>query len=234
MIKKQGMYEVISKYIARSINCSVNDLKSDGTIFIKNNKEQKNYLKILSIGEANIISASEDIFLAAKKQLEGKNRDELFESNLTYGQTIYYVPDLKNIIPLPYSKEFEFELLVGDEIRKLKGVEGFENSLAFDDNGNTPTCIALYAKKNDSVIAIAGASFVDNDLREVGIDVQKIYRGRNLATILVRNLSVEILKLGKIPFYSASVTNIASQAVAMRSGYMPLWTDSFGVGDIMI
>lgn len=32
-----------------------------------------------------------------------------------------------------------------------------------------------------------------------------------------------------IPFYSASVTNLASQAVAIRSGYMPLWTDSYGV-----
>lgn len=55
------------------------------------------------------------------------------------------------------------------------------------------------------------------------------YRGKKLAARLVHNLTVEILKQGKIPFYSASVTNIASQAVAIRSGYMPLWADTFGV-----
>ena len=36
----------------------------------------------------------------------------------------------------------------------------------------------------------------------------------------------------KIPFYSASVTNIASQAVAIRSGYMLLWTDTYGTRGI--
>ena len=62
--------------------------------------------------------------------------------------------------------------------------------------------------------------------------VKKEYRGRKLAAVLVRNLTIEILKHGKIPFYSASVTNIASQAVAVRAGYMPLWTDTFGTRGI--
>ena len=43
---------------------------------------------------------------------------------------------------------------------------------------------------------------------------------------------IRILEQNKIPFYSASVTNIASQAVAIRSGYMPLWTDTFGTRDV--
>jgi predicted GNAT family acetyltransferase len=83
--------------------------------------------------------------------------------------------------------------------------------------------------KNNKVIGLAGASLVNEDLREVGIDVKLAYRGRGLATVLVRNLSIEILNRGKIPFYCASVTNIASQAVAIRSGYMPLWTDTYGI-----
>lgn len=63
---------------------------------------------------------------------------------------------------------------------------------------------------------------------EVGIDVNKEWRGYGLARLLVRNLTIEILKRDQIPFYSASVTNLASQTVAFRSGYMLLWTDSFG------
>ena len=53
-----------------------------------------------------------------------------------------------------------------------------------------------------------------------------------MASLLVHNLSVAILEQDKIPFYSASVTKIASQAVAIRSGYMPLWTDTFGTRGI--
>ena len=98
---------------------------------------------------------------------------------------------------LPYTDDFTFELLMGDEI-----------------------------------VALAGVSFVDDALREVGIDVKKEYRGKKLASLLVHNLTVAILEQNKIPFYSASVTNIASQAVAIRSGYMPLWTDTFGTRDV--
>ena len=49
---------------------------------------------------------------------------------------------------LPYTDDFTFELLMGDEI-----------------------------------VALAGASFVDDALREVGIDVKKEYRGKKLASL---------------------------------------------------
>ena len=53
-----------------------------------------------------------------------------------------------------------------------------------------------------------------------------------MASLLVHNLTVAIMEQDKIPFYSASVTNIASQAVAIRSGYMLLWTDTYGTRGI--
>ena len=133
---------------------------------------------------------------------------------------------------LPYTNDFTFELLVSDEIQKLRGIHGFDNSLSFDEDGNTTTCIVLYAKRNDEIVALAGASIVDDDLREIGIDVKKEYRRKNLASLLVHNLTVAIMEQDKIPFYSASVTNIASQAVAIRSGYMLLWTDTYGTRGI--
>ena len=41
-------------------------------------------------------------------------------------------------------------------------------------------------------------------------------------------LALEILKKGIVPFYSASVTNVGSQMVASRAGYIPCWVDTFG------
>ena len=32
------------------------------------------------------------------------------------------------------------------------------------------TCIVLYAKRNDEIVALVGASIVDDDLREIGIE----------------------------------------------------------------
>lgn len=63
---------------------------------------------------------------------------------------------------------------------------------------------------------------------EIGIDVREEYRKAKLGTYLVRKLTEELLAREIIPFYSASVTNIASQMVASRSGYIPFWVDTFG------
>ncbi len=54
------------------------------------------------------------------------------------------------------------------------------------------------------------------------------YRNAGLGTALVNRLTKELLIRNVVPFYSASVTNISSQMVAGRCGYLPLWVDTFG------
>ena len=207
MKNQEEIKAAIYQYIADSIDCSIEQLESDDTCFVKNRKEEKDYIKILSIKYAN----------------------ELYESTLIFGQTLHYIPNMKKMIPLPLTDGFSYKLYEENELSQLCGIKGFENSLAFDENGNTPTAIVLCARKDEKIIAIAGASKVSGNIMEVGIDVNKEWRGYGLARLLVRNLTIEILKRDQIPFYSASVTNLASQAVAFSSGYMLLWTDSFGV-----
>lgn len=227
-MQRQEIYEVILQYIAGQMKCTVEELHTGETFFVVDEAMQGRYVKILSVGDTNVVTMSENVSSEAIRCLRDKSRDELYESDFVFGQTLHYIPDLKQMYMLPYAEGFSFELLVDEEIQKLKGIQGFDNSLSFDEEGNTPTCVVLYARKEDEIVALAGASVVDDKLREVGIDVKKEYRGQNLASLLVHNLTVAILEHGKIPFYSASVTNIASQAVAIRSGYMPLWTDTFG------
>lgn len=232
MIRRQDIRETVYRYIAEQMNCSVQDLHAGETVFIEDDTKPEKYIKILSVEDTDIITLSSDVFPDGMRCLNGKSRDELYESNYVFGQTLHYVPDMNQMERLPFVEGYTFELVGADEIRKLYGIKGFDNSLSFDEDGNTSTCIALYAKKDNDIIALAGASYVNNELREVGIVVKKEFRGKKLASLLVHNLTVEILKQGKIPFYSVSVTNIASQAVAIRSGYMPLWTDTFGVRGI--
>lgn len=232
MIQRQDIIDAIFKYIACEMKCNVEDLHAGETIFVIDEAILERYIKILSVGDTNIVTVSRNVYSETMRCLRGKSRDELYESEFVFGQTLHYVPDINQMYLLPYPEGFAFELLIGDEIKKLKGIQGFDNSLSFDKDGNTPTCIVLYAKNEDGIVALAGASVVDDKLREIGIDVKKEYRGKKLASLLVHNLTVTILEQNKIPFYSASVTNIASQAVAIRSGYMPVWTDTFGTRDI--
>lgn len=67
-----------------------------------------------------------------------------------------------------------------------------------------------------------------NGVWEIGVDVMHKYRNARLGTFLVRELTKELLARNIIPFYSASVTNIGSQMVASRCGYIPFWIDTFG------
>lgn len=228
MITQKKIVDVVRERICNMMYCDIEDLDIDQTRFIMDIRKKQRYVKILSIAEANIVSTSPELYASVMASLTGKSRDELFESEWIYGQTIHYIPRVAQMIKLPYRDGFEYQLIEGNQINSMREICGFPNSLAFDANGRTPTNIVLCAKMKDEIVAIAGASIVNNDLMEVGVDVLRQYRGHGLATLLVRNLSIEILNHGKVPFYSASVTNLTSQAVAARSGYMPCWTDSYG------
>ena len=48
-----------------------------------------------------------------------------------------------------------------------------------------------------------------------------------LASTLVSNLAVSIMEKDVVPFYCASVTNIASPAVAYRSRLMTCWVSTY-------
>ena len=138
-INKDEINNKIYDYIAGYINCSTDQLKEEGTHFVKNKKAAKNYVKILSIRDTNIISLSEEKYELGKQLLSGKTRDELYE---------------------------------GNNLKTLCDIEGFENSLAFDAEGNTNTTIVLCAIKDNEIIAIAGAA-PTGKLMEVGIDVKR-------------------------------------------------------------
>ena len=138
-INKDEINNKIYDYIDCYINCSTDQLKEEGTHFVKNKKAAKNYVKILSIRDTNIISLSEEKYELGKQLLSGKTRDELYE---------------------------------GNNLKTLCDIEGFENSLAFDAEGNTNTTIVLCAIKDNEIIAIAGAA-PTSKLMEVGIDVKK-------------------------------------------------------------
>ena len=224
---KVDILNIIYEHLAQLMECEVADFTREETTFSVRNIEAP-FLKIIICGNSIVVTASPNLYSKVVSLLENKSRDELFECPLVYGQTIHYIPDLAYVADPKLPDDFTYKLFQGEDILKLSHIAGFDNSLDFDDNGKTNSAIAFVAYKDDTVVAIAGASIAYNNLWEVGIDVLPAFRNQGLATAMIRKLTYEILNKGAVPFYSASITNIGSQIVAARAGYLPCWVDSWG------
>lgn len=227
-MEKEYINSTIKSYLAEQFFCDLSQLESSDTIFTINNLSESPYVKIMAFNKCILVSTSESLHLDVKSALMGKNRDEMFEFPFIYGQTIHYIPDVKNIQEQLLLKEYSYELLQGSEVNKLKDIKGFDNSLSFDCNGNISTKMVFLAKKDNKIIGVAGANFETDKIWEVGVDVKPEYRKGGFGTKMVSKLTKEIIGKGIVPFYSASVTNIGSQMVASRSGYIPCWVDTYG------
>lgn len=227
-MKKLFIHSTIKEYLAQEFFCNTEVLEESNTTFTVNTLSKGPYIKIMAFNKCVIVNTSQPIHSKVKEALNGKSRDEIFEFPFIYGQTIHYIPDIESIKRLPLSDEYSYELLKGKDIEKLRGIKGFDNSLDFDCNGKALTKIVFLAKKDDEIIGLASAEEETEKLWEVGIDVKPEYRKGGLGTKLVSNLTVDIIEQGIIPFYSASVTNLGSQMVANRSGYIPYWIDTYG------
>ena len=223
-MNKNQIINIIKEYLANKFECDIQDLNKRGLNVIKNNEENK--IKMLLLYDLILVSSSNNFYEMLKKLLREKNVYEIFELPLVYGQSIYYIPDLKQISKQDEVSNFTFKFYDGNT-NEINLTSGFENAITFE-NEKCISNIAYCAFDGDKIIGVAGADKINNNIWEVGIEVLPEYRKGGLATILTKNLTLRILKKGIVPIWCASSTNIGSQAVASKSGYIPLWFETFG------
>ena len=84
-------------------------------------------------------------------------------------------------------------------------------------------CAAAY--DGDTLVGLAGASEDCDGMWQVGIDVLPAYRRRGIAAALTVRLAREVFARGKIPFYCAAWSNLASVRNALKCGFLPAWTE---------
>ena len=51
------------------------------------------------------------------------------------------------------------------------------------------------------------------------------YRRKGIASAVTSKLALEVLALGKVPFYCAAWSNIKSVRNAVKSGFRPAWVE---------
>lgn len=226
MLMEKWLRDRLESLLEKEYCCGREALNGNGMVYsIRTDK--KPYLKILAYRDCVAVCTSPELREKTQALLQGKSRDEIFEMPFVYGQTIHFAPDGK------YSQSwgkpgYEAKLLFGRDMRRIEGLTGFENAVAFDE-GITPAKAACIAMKDGEIVGAAGAAGTAAEgVWEIGVDVREGNRNEGLATALVKRLTAELLVRKIAPFYSASVTNIGSQMVASRCGYIPLWVDTFG------
>lgn len=132
----------------------------------------------------------------------------------------YFLPDvtLQRELPCAYSL-------------KVLGAEDFENlytpqwSNALCEDRKHLDVLGVGAYDGDKLIGLAGCSADCETMWQIGIDVLPEYRRQGIAAALTSHLALEILERGKVPFYCAAWSNIASVRNAVRSGFRPAWVE---------
>lgn len=156
------------------------------------------------------------------RKLDGKLREYGYEIKDTH---VYCLPDTEfegYDFDAPYSVRWYDK----EEILSLKKDNPFGNALMFIPDCPDEIAVAALDEKDDP-IAMAGASSDSDSMWQIGIDVLPEYKHKGIAVYLVSMLKERILDMGKVPFYGTSESHSNSLNVAIRSGFMPAFTEVF-------
>jgi GNAT superfamily N-acetyltransferase len=193
---------------------------------------------IVTMGRGVVVSASDEQLPWLRERMSGLDRDEMFfapmlallqQRALTTARSVYG-PELKYLCALDDLNQVQYHehvitLLEGDAVLDLYTHRGFNNALQYDPEHPQPDVLATVVYQDGSPAGIAGASADSDDLWQIGIDVLPTARGSGIGSALVSRLTEAIFEHGKVPYYSTSPSNIASQRIAASVGFRPAWTE---------
>lgn len=118
----------------------------------------------------------------------------------------------------------EWKLFTKNEINNFKEENPFPHALCYSKT--QPDIYAIAAPdKNGDYMGMAGASIDGKYVCQIGIDVKNEHRGHGLATSLVTALKQQIMEDGYLPFYGTGLSHAISRQVAVKSGFLPAFSE---------
>ncbi len=110
-----------------------------------------------------------------------------------------------------------------EEILQFKDDDRFDEAFCFSEE--SPDVLAVAAMVDHEIVGMAGASADSPAFWQIGINVNKEFEGRHIASGLVSILKQDILQKGIVPYYGTSFSNLASQRVAAKAGFEVAWVE---------
>ena len=132
----------------------------------------------------------------------------------------YFLPDVEKLKELPC--DYEIRILYPDDFQQYY-TEAWGNALC--KKRRHLDKLAVGAFDNGKLIGLAGCSADCEMMYQIGVDVLPLYRRKGIASAITSRLAVEILKMGKVPFYCAAWSNIKSVRNAIKCGFRPAWVE---------
>ena len=93
------------------------------------------------------------------------------------------------------------------------------------ENPQARSYLAVGAYDGEKLVGLAGCSADCESMYQIGVDVLPAYRRQGIAAAVTSRLALEIMALGKVPFYCAAWSNIPSVRNAIRCGFRPAWVE---------
>ena len=236
----QDIWTVALRQSAYDSGCAPEDfLKTENVVTVsKKHPHARKYLKLplscdlVSYGNNIVAQASEEIVPLVRQYIDRYPVEHCFETpNLhvldellrPFGQKIcfmaeYFLPDVEKVRELPC--DYELRLLHPEDFEDLY-LPQWSNALCKDRKHLDVLGVGAY--DSGTLIGLAGCSADCESMYQIGVDVLPEYRRQGIAGALTSRLALEILALGKVPFYCAAWCNIKSVRNAIRSGFRPAW-----------
>lgn len=132
----------------------------------------------------------------------------------------YFLPDVNELKALPCA--YETRVLQPEDFAPYYTAD-WENALS--KKRKHLDKLAVGAFEGEKLIGLAGCSADCETMLQIGVDVLPGYRRQGVAAAVTSRLALEALKMGKVPFYCAAWSNVASVRNAIRAGFRPAWVE---------
>ena len=132
----------------------------------------------------------------------------------------YFLPDITQLQAIECA--YELRVLYPADFSKFYKPK-WANALCKDRKELDVLAVGAFDK--GKLIGLAGASKDCEMMYQIGVDVLPAYRRNGVASAVTSRLALEILNLGKVPFYCAAWSNIKSVRNAIKSGFRPAWVE---------
>lgn len=132
----------------------------------------------------------------------------------------YFLPDVTKLKELECG--YVLRVLHKDDFADLYK-EQWSDCLTIHDRERDVLAVGAY--DNGKLIGLSGCSADCEMMYQIGVDVLPEYRRKGIASAVTSRLALEVLALGKVPFYCAAWSNIKSVRNAVKSGFRPAWVE---------
>ena len=238
----QEILQIALQQSAYDCNCNVEDFLSSENKVVLSQKNEKARVYLPLPFECDLVSYGNNIVAQVSPRMkevvtsyinkyavahcfESPNVIALNERLAEFGYKVcfmaeYFLPDMNELKEIPC--EYELKVLYPSDF-EVYYTEQWGNALCKDRKRLDK--LAVGAFDNEKLVGLAGCSADCEMMYQIGVDVLPDYRRKGIASSITSRLAIEILRLGKVPFYCAAWSNIKSVRNAIRSGFRPAWVE---------